>query len=112
MLHNALLHIIDHGSLVYLILLQIRFYDQQDFLPLATPYGSSADAITATMMKTSIHEVPSYASPSYDGNDSTVTDVMTIQVYSPSPFESSNNYVTFSADAVDEIVYDITMQAY
>ena len=28
------LHIIDHGSVVYLILLQIRFYDQQYFLSL------------------------------------------------------------------------------
>ena len=32
MLLNAPLHIIDHGSVVYLILLQIRFYDQQDSL--------------------------------------------------------------------------------
>ena len=83
------LHIIDHRSVVYLILLQIRFYDQQDSLSslennngecdmnntdemtccvmeIATSYNSSAEAISATTMTTSMKAYPS--SLHYDDN--------------------------------------------
>jgi len=39
---NSPLHIIDHGNLVYLILLQIRFYDQQDSLLLLENNNNTA----------------------------------------------------------------------
>ena len=82
-------HIIDHRSVVYLILLQIHFYDQQDSLSLlennngecdmnntdemtrcvmeiATSYNSSTEAISATMMTTSMQAYPSLLH--YDDN--------------------------------------------
>ena len=68
MLPNAPLHIIDHGSLVYLILLQIRLYDQQDFLPLTTPYESSAETNDIQ------HDTLIYNNPSLFNNDDNNND--------------------------------------
>ena len=68
MLPNAPLHIIDHGSLVYLVLLQIRFYDQQDFLPLTTPYESSADT-NDIQHDTLIYNNPSLFNNNNNNND-------------------------------------------
>ena len=160
---NTPFHFIDHGSVVYLVHLQIRFYDQQDSLSLLENNSTSlennngecdmnnTDEMTRCVMKvissaaiadgaqydyyygdaavsiasSSIVAV-SIASPSIAidtesstvpaanikaypaNNNSTVTAIMTTQVYSsPSslPFESSNNYVTLFS-AVADISYE------
>ena len=124
------LHIIDHRSVVYLILLQIRFYDQQDSLlsmendndnardNALWSFAAGANDETNTVvsvMAISCAAPLSYASPSNDigsstyaiydeyspaGNDSPVTIMMTTQV------DSSRSSVSTAAITIMTTVFN------
>ena len=108
-LPNAPLHIIDHGSLVYLILLQISFYNQQYSLSLTTPYESSADAIIPAMMTTSMHYDNNLHDDScqstYNNNDGSNNDVhhVVIKVY------DMTNDTLVSVSVFDEATKSVAM---
>ena len=70
---NSSLHLIDHGSVLYLILLQIRLYDQQDALLLLENNTSECDL--------------------HDNNNTDVTSVSTMKMIS---YKSSEIYTYIS----------------
>ena len=63
------LHIIDHGSVMYLIVLQIRFYDQQDSLPLLVINNDENDMNNTDEMTHGVMEI----AISYDSNHNSLS---------------------------------------
>ena len=112
MIPNAPLHIIDHGSVLYLILMQTLLYDQHNVLSYAAVTTSvmmkAHDMIynTAVLIITKI--LTSYSSPSYniDSSSSTIYD---------EDYSASNNSpvaVIIMTTVVEMMTNDINARVY
>ena len=116
---NSPLHIIDHGSLVYLILLQIRFIDQQDSLLLLENNNNTvmeypvaiSDGIFSAVDDAVTRTTTSYTFPSCNIDSSTTADndkdlyYVVMKVYDM----TNDTLVSVSVSVTDEATHNVSV---